>query len=135
MHTLNELRLLDFKCSSLESSSLTVFQQEDVSFFIKRVFVVVAQKKVMRGCHAHKNCSQLLVCTIGSCIISCDDGIEKKNILLNKTNQGLLIPPLIWATQEYLEEPTVLTVFCDRVYEEDDYIRDYNQFLKFRGLQ
>ncbi len=135
MKSLQDIVFLTFPRHANSSVSLTIFQEGDIPFSIKRVFMVSAEIAVVRGKHAHKKCHQVLVCNMGSCNVICDDGIGTKIIQLSNNNQGLLIPPSIWATQEYLEEPTVLTVFCDRVYEEDDYIRDYNQFLKFRGLQ
>ena len=52
--------------------------------------------------------------------------------LLNKPNEGLLIPPGIWAQQTYLTENSVLTVLCDRPYEAADYIREYEEFITYR---
>jgi dTDP-4-dehydrorhamnose 3,5-epimerase-like enzyme len=101
-------------------------------FSIARVFMVKAEKNAVRGRHAHKLCSQFLVCSSGEALVTCADGDETVEFLLNKPSMGLLIPPGIWSEQLYLTENTVLTVLCDRVYEAEDYIREYSIFLKFR---
>jgi dTDP-4-dehydrorhamnose 3,5-epimerase-like enzyme len=94
--------------------------------------MVKAEKNAVRGRHAHKLCSQFLVCSSGEALVTCSDGDETFEFLLNKPSMGLLIPPGIWSEQLYLTENTVLTVLCDRVYEAEDYIREYSIFLEFR---
>ncbi len=106
-------------------------QSQNIPFNIKRVFNVISPKNTTRGRHAHRECSQLLICTIGSIEVVCDNGIEVSQYLLNKSNLGLLISPGIWSHQLYTKENTVLTVLCDHHYSEDDYIRKYEIFLKF----
>jgi dTDP-4-dehydrorhamnose 3,5-epimerase-like enzyme len=106
-----------------------------VPFEIKRVFSVSAKKGDVRGDHAHRKCTQLLVCTSGKIHVACDDGSAKSEHLLDGMEAGLLIPPGIWSTQEYLVEGTVLMVLCDRGYEATDYIRDYNDFKSFLQLR
>jgi dTDP-4-dehydrorhamnose 3,5-epimerase-like enzyme len=100
----------------------------NVPFIISRVFNVQASIGSIRGKHAHLKCTQLLICTIGSVEVICDDGFSLKKYILDKSNFGLLIKPGVWAQQKYLEEHTVLTVLCDRPYEEDDYVCDYEEF-------
>lgn len=63
----------------------------------------------------------------------CDDGIERKTFRLDTPESALVIPPGIWAEQQYLESDTVLTVLCDKTYQESDYIRDYKQFTDYRS--
>ena len=88
----------------------------------------------MRGEHAHKQCSQLLMCAAGKVLVTCDDGFKKSEYLLNGMHIALLIPPGIWATQEYLTNDALLIVVCDRDYESEDYIRDYSEYKKFLQL-
>ncbi len=88
----------------------------------------------IRGRHAHKECSQLLVVLNGRCVVTCDDGTNKKAHTLIEPDQGLLIPPTIWAEQEY-DVGTTLMVLTDQPYNESDYIRDYDSFLAFRGIK
>jgi dTDP-4-dehydrorhamnose 3,5-epimerase-like enzyme len=107
---------------------------QQVPFDIRRIFTISAMMGDPRGNHAHKQCTQLLVCVSGKIQVSCDDGVVVTNHLINSMNSGLLVPPGIWAKQEYLTDGAVLMVLCDRVYEEEDYIRDYEDFKKFIEL-
>jgi dTDP-4-dehydrorhamnose 3,5-epimerase-like enzyme len=114
--------------------SLAAFEGgRNVPFSIARVFVVQAGEGQIRGQHAHKKCQQFLVCTAGAVQVTCTDGREERVFQLNKLGQALLIPEGIWAEQKYLEPNTVLTVFCDRPYEDSDYLREQNEFLEFRA--
>jgi len=107
---------------------------ETPPFPISRVFFVQGDKGVVRGKHAHKLCSQFLVCPLGEIRVICKDGSKEKEFLLDRPNLGLLVPPGTWAEQHYLSENAILMVFCDRNYEADDYIRDYSEFLKLKEL-
>ena len=102
-----------------------------IPFSIKRVFNVRAQKGNIRGRHAHRQCSQLLICTNGSIEVKCDDGSTNELYVLDKPNFGLLIAPGVWAEQRYMEDNTILTVLCDRPFEEVDYLRNYEDFIIF----
>ena len=63
--------------------------------------------------------------------VTCDDSLNKKFFLLDRPNYGLLVPPGIWAEQRYVENNTAITVICDRLYEAEDYISDYELFKDF----
>jgi dTDP-4-dehydrorhamnose 3,5-epimerase-like enzyme len=106
---------------------------QQVSFDIRRIFTVSAMRGDIRGDHAHRQCSQLMVCVSGKIRVSCDDGLLSCHFLLESMNSGLLIPPGVWAKEEYLTNGAVLMVLCDRNFEEDDYIRDYTDFKSFVG--
>ena len=101
---------------------------------MKRIFVIKASKATNRGAHAHKECAQLLVVLNGKCTVTCDDGTNKKIHTLTNPDQGLLIPPTIWAEQKY-DLGTTLMVLTDQPYDEGDYLRNYDDFLTFRGLK
>lgn len=103
-----------------------------IPFNIGRVFVISAPEGSVRGRHAHKLCSQLLISTRGSVEVLCNDGSTDNIFKLNHPSMGLFIPPGIWAEQNYKSPDALLTVLCDRIYETDDYIRDYDHFLKYR---
>ena len=102
-----------------------------IPFSIKRVFNVRSQKGNIRGRHAHRQCSQLLICTNGSIEVKCDDGSTNDLYVLDKPNFGLLIAPGVWAEQRYMENNTILTVLCNRPFEEVDYLRNYEDFKIF----
>lgn len=106
---------------------------QQVPFDIRRVFTVSARAGDTRGDHAHKQCTQLLICVSGKIRVSCDNGSVAAHHLLDSMNIGLLVPPGIWAKEEYMTDGAVLMVLCDRGYEADDYIRDYNDFKTFIG--
>lgn len=106
----------------------------NIPFEIVRVFVVRASEGSIRGQHAHKACSQFLTCPSGTVEVLCDDGEQTSTFRLDHPNIGLLIPPGIWAQQTYLSKNSILTVICDHLYDATDYLRDYNEFKKFREL-
>ncbi len=110
------------------NGSVAVFEEGTVPFPIRRTFVVTADAGQVRGDHAHRACSQLLVVLRGKVQVSVDDGNTSQEFLLSESAQGLLIPPMIWSTQTYLSEGSILLVVCDHLYDEADYIRDYSDF-------
>jgi dTDP-4-dehydrorhamnose 3,5-epimerase-like enzyme len=103
-----------------------------VPFLIARVFVVRAPDGAIRGQHAHRACTQFLTCPREVIEVECDDGERQAKFTLDHPNTGLLIPPGIWSQQTYLGKGAALTVLCDRKYEEEDYVREYDKFLSFR---
>ena len=113
------------------NGDLVVVEGEIIPFSIKRVFNVRQQKGDIRGRHAHRHCSQLLICTNGAVEVKCDDSRSTEIYLLDKPNFGLFIPPGIWADQKYIENNTILTVLCNRPFEEADYLRNYEDFKLF----
>ncbi|WP_320667857.1 FdtA/QdtA family cupin domain-containing protein [Prochlorococcus sp. MIT 1307] len=101
-----------------------------VPFKIQRVFFVRANEQSSRGNHAHYECSQFLICINGKIEVTCDDGISKAKYGLDTFNKGLLIPPMIWASQHYIAKDSILAVLCNMKYDECDYIHDYDIFKK-----
>ena len=104
----------------------------NVPFTIARVFVVRAPEGAVRGQHAHKACAQFLTCPRGAVEVDCSDGNQSAEFILNHPNIGLYIPPGIWAEQRYKTKDATLTVLCDRIYEQEDYIRDFHSYLNYR---
>lgn len=103
----------------------------NLPFIPQRFFMVFnVPSKEIRGEHAHLACHQFLICIKGSCAVVVDDGYNRAEILLNRPNLGLHIPPLIWATEYKYTLDAILLVFASDIYKEDDYIRDYNCFLR-----
>ena len=88
----------------------------------------------IRGQHAHKVCTQFLICSTGAIQVNCDNGVEKSSYLLAHPNMGLLIPPGVWSDQIYKNNQSVLTVLCDRPFEVEDYIRDYKDYLIYKKI-
>ena len=88
-------------------------------------------KGVRRGFHAHKKLKQILICVHGSCKIHLDDGTETKEILLDKPYEGLYISNNMWREMYDFSSEAVLLVLASELYDESDYIRNYNDFIKF----
>ena len=106
-------------------------ENKDIPFEIKRVYFMYDTKEgVRRGYHAHKNLKQILVCVHGSCKVLLDNGAEKKIVHLEKPYEGLYIENNIWREMYDFSEDAVLMVFASDFYKEEDYIRDYDEFLE-----
>lgn len=106
---------------------------KDSPFEVKRIFTVVDGDKNLRGMHAHKDCNQLLICIAGEVEILIDDGFANSSCILHK-GMGISIPIGIWSEQRYLKSQTVLNVFCDMEYLEEEYIRNYEAFKELKKL-
>jgi dTDP-4-dehydrorhamnose 3,5-epimerase-like enzyme len=130
---MDKVRLINFPYYQEDNGDLVVIQGMDDSapFHISRVFNVRADKDSIRGQHAHSECTQLLVCTNGSIEVSCDDGETQSIHILNKPYRGLLILPGVWAEQKYLKNSSILTVLCDQPFNEEEYIRNYDEFKNY----
>jgi dTDP-4-dehydrorhamnose 3,5-epimerase-like enzyme len=103
-----------------------------VPFPIERMFALVAPVGAKRGHHAHRLCSQFMICVSGAVDVICEDGRKQETFTLDRRDLALLVPPGLWNTVEFRQNCSVLVVLCDRVYEAHDYIRDYAEFLSFR---
>ncbi|CAI2305529.1 WxcM-like domain-containing protein [Vibrio parahaemolyticus] len=112
--------------------ALTVGEFEDsIPFLPKRYFLInnVPSKEV-RGEHAHKKCEQFLICTKGSCKVVVDDGINREEFVLNSPSVGIYLPAMTWGIQYNYSSDAVLLVFASDYYDNNDYIRDYEEFLR-----
>ena len=104
-------------------------EYNDIPFRIKRVyFMYDTIPGVVRGKHAHKSLQQILVCVHGSCKIRLDNGKEKKVVSLEKPYEGLYVANDMWREMYDFSPDAVLMVFASEVYDESDYIRDYDEF-------
>ena len=108
---------------------------KDIPFSIRRVYYMYdTVKGMVRGKHAHKSLEQILVCIHGSCKILLDDGREKKVIPLEKPYEGLYVPNNMWREMYDFSEDAVLMVLASDFYKENDYIRDYDQFVSYINI-
>ena len=102
---------------------------KDIPFRIKRVYYMYdTEEGVVRGHHAHKRLEQILVCIHGSCKIHLDNGRETKEVPLEKPYEGLYISNDMWREMYDFSPDAVLMVLASEVYDERDYIRDYDEF-------
>lgn len=103
----------------------------DIPFEIKRVYYMYdTGKEVRRGFHAHKSLQQILICIHGECKILLDNGKEKKVVPLEKPYEGLYVANNMWREMYDFSPDAVLMVLASDYYNEDDYIRNYDEFLK-----
>ena len=107
-------------------------QMANIPFEIKRVYYMFdTVSGVRRVFHAHKCLKQMLICVHGSCKILLDDGSEKQEVLLDKPNKGLIIESNIWREMFDFSEDAVLMVVASELYDESDYIRNYDDFIAY----
>lgn len=114
---------------SVVSNSLTV------PFDVKRVYYLYdVPGGAERGSHAHKELKQLIVAASGSFTVTLDDGNAKRSFVLNRPYQGLLVVPGIWRDLDDFSSGSVCLVLASEKYDAEDYIRDYEEFLRFKRL-
>ena len=131
LSSLEDVALIPVQRVPDERGYMTVVSARTIPFQVKRVFSI-SSKNTIRGNHAHKDCTQFIVCLSGSLEVLVDDGLTKQKYILTSSSEGLIIPPGIWAHQEYSDVETVINVFCDEEYRESDYIRNYKDFVNYK---
>lgn len=116
-----------------ESGYLSFFEsQKNIPFDIKRIYYMYdVPENTKRGMHAHRNLQQILWCPYGIIELLLDDGINKKSYFLDSPEKGLFIGNGIWREMYWRKEGSILCVAASEYYSEDDYIRDYDTFLKY----
>lgn len=110
-------------------------EYKDIPFEIKRVYYMYdTLAEVHRGFHAHKTLQQILICIHGSCDVLLDNGNEKKIVSLERPYEGLYVPSDIWHEMYHFSPDAVLMVLASDYYKPEDYIRDYDEFLTYIGI-
>ena len=114
--------------------NLTVVENEtSLPFNVKRAFYLYdVPGGEGRGSHAHKELEQLIIAASGSFTVIIDDGLSKRSYFLNRPYQGLYVKSGIWSDLVDFSSGAVALVLASDVYIEDDYIRDYSDFLRLR---
>lgn len=112
--------------------NLAVVEKNTIPFEIKRVYYLYdVPSDAYRGGHAHKKLKQFLIALSGSFEVVLDDGKERTRIMLNKPDKGLLIPTGVWRELENFSSGAVCLVLASEEFEEEDYIRDYQEFISY----
>jgi acetyltransferase-like isoleucine patch superfamily enzyme/dTDP-4-dehydrorhamnose 3,5-epimerase-like enzyme len=107
---------------------------QSLPFPAVRYFLVYGvPSREIRGEHAHRTLDQFLVCVHGHCSVRLFDGDASEEILLNRPDLGLHVPPLVWTTEYRYSPDAVLLVLASDIYKEDDYIRDLDEYLDLAG--
>jgi len=125
--------LLQLKKITDPRGNLTVAeQQSEVPFDVKRVYWIYdVPGGESRGGHAHRHCREMIVALSGSFDVTLDDGTERHTYHLNHPWQGLLVETGIWRTLDDFSSGAVCLVLASDAFDEDDYIRDYDDYLKW----
>lgn len=114
--------------------TIAVIEKEVIPFDAKRVYYLYdVPSDATRGGHAHKELYQFLIAISGSFDVILHDGTIQKKVTLNKPNKGLLIKPGIWRELENFSSGAVCLVIASEVFNEDDYIRDFEKFKLFKS--
>lgn len=114
--------------------NLAVIEKDTIPFPVKRVYYLYdVPSGAYRGAHAHKEQLEFLVALSGSFDVLLDDGSSKKRFMLNKPDQGLLVPTGIWRELENFSSGAVCLVVASDEFNEADYMRNYDSFLEFKN--
>ena len=134
MQSRNIPKLVDVPTLSSSLGSIAVIESHDiVPFPIERVYYLYGVPKgVERGAHAHKNLWQLIIAINSKFRIHLDDGLGSKlTFELTRPNQALMLPPGYWRDLSEFDEDSVCLVLASSKYEEHDYMRDYDEFVRW----
>lgn len=124
------IQLLDIPKITNTEGAIAVVEKDSIPFEIKRVYYLFdVPSTAKRGGHAHKDLNQVLIAISGSFDVVLKDGISEKIVTLNKPDKGLLINKNIWRELDNFSSGAVCLVLASAVFDEDDYIRDYDDFL------
>lgn len=128
---LNDIQFLNFPVVEDLRGNLAFIQNDILPFEFKRIYYLFdIPSNAFRGGHSHIEQQEILIALSGSFEVILDNGIEKKTFSLNKPNIGLLIPNGIWRELQNFSSGAVCLVLASDVFDEADYIRNYDEFLK-----
>lgn len=132
--TINDCKLLEFpKNHQLNGNLTSITNGQEIPFDVKRIYYLYdVPGGNSRGGHAHRDLYQIMVALSGSFSVTLDDGINKKSFHLYQPYQGLLIPPGLWRDLDTFSSGSICMVLASELYDEEDYFRDYNEFLQFK---
>ena len=127
-----DYKILNFDAKNDNRGSLIALENlKEIPFEIKRIYYIYDTKPDFpRGAHAHKELEQVLIMMDGSCEIVLNDGRNDKSITLNRPNIGLFIGKNMWREMRNFSYGAKLLVLASDFYNENEYIRDYNEFLR-----
>lgn len=136
MRISEQYKKLYFKDLGDERGNLVVIEGDgvDIPFDIKRVFYIYgSDDTVVRGQHANRETEFLLVNVGGNSKVRVDNGKESEIIELNTPGMGLYLPPMLWKDMYDFSKDSILLVLASRHYDGNEYIRDYQEYLKEIG--
>ena len=123
---------MSFNPTAMSAASWWRWRNSRISLFRLSVYYIYdTAQGVVRGYHAHRKLEQILICIHGTCKIRLDNGHEKKVVPLEKPYEGLYIANNMWREMFDFSPDAVLLVLASELYDESDYIRDYDEFIRF----
>jgi dTDP-4-dehydrorhamnose 3,5-epimerase-like enzyme len=132
--TINNIKILNIPKIEDPRGNLAVIEKDVIPFKMERVYYLFdVPSGSTRGGHAHKALNQFLIALSGSFDVIFKDGKNDKRITLNNPSKGLLITPGIWRELENFSSGAVCLVVASEVYQEDDYIEDFQEYLKYNS--
>lgn len=132
--SLKDIKIIDIPKIEDYRGNISVIEGNTLPYLIKRVYYLYdVPSTATRGGHAHIKLHQCLIALSGSFDVVLNDGSNKQVVTLNKPNKGLIIPNGIWREIENFSSGCVCLVLASEVYNEEDYIRDFNRFLSFKN--
>lgn len=133
MTTIEDITRIDIPKIHDAKGNLSVVERETIPFEIKRVYYLYdVPSTAERQGNAHKNQHKVLIALSGSFEVVLHDGVQEITVTLNRPNQGLYIPPGIWREIRNFSSGSVCLVIASDVFDEADYIRDFNAFESFK---
>lgn len=133
--TIEDCKLVDIRKYTDHRGYLSVIEGRiDIPFEIKRIYYLYMVPEASRGAHAHKQLEQLIIATSGSVHVTLDDGRQKKTFVMDRPWKGLYVAPGLWRDLDNFSGGTVCLVLASEKYDAEDYIRDYQEFVKFKEL-
>lgn len=135
MNIKEQYKILEFNDLGDERGKLVVIEGgRDVPFEVKRVFYMYgSDSEVIRGQHANRNSEFVLINVSGTSKVRVDNGFEEDLIELNRPRMGLYLPTMLWKDMYDFSEDSVLLVLTNTYYDGNEYIRDYDEYLKEVG--
>ena len=125
------IKIIDIPKIQNPEGNIAVIENDTIPFEIKRVYYLFdVPSSAHRGGHAHRNLNQILIALSGSFDVVLKDGKSSQKITLNKPDKGLIISNNIWRELENFSSGSVCLVLASDIYNENDYIRDYSQFVE-----
>jgi hypothetical protein len=132
--TIDDCRLVELPTIVADQGSITPVEGgTTIPFEIERVYYVYdVIGGASRGAHAHRELQQLLVAAMGGFTVTLDDGVNRRDVHLNRAYQGLYIPRLIWRELVDFSSGGICVALASLPYDPDDYIRDYDEYLSVK---
>lgn len=135
--SISEIKLIAIpKVEDFRGNLSYIEGNKHIPFEIKRIYYLYdVPTEAERGAHGHKKLQQLIIPLAGSFELTFDDGFNRKTFFLKRPWEGLYIPPMLWRELKCFSSGAVCLVLASEYYDEEDYFRDYNEFLKAAGAK